>query len=137
LAVALFIIDVYAPTHGVLTFGGIVSFFLGAMMLFNRSDPAFRLSLVYIIPATLITAAFFIFLVGAGLRAQFLPVKVGKETMVGKTVPALARIDSRGGKVFIEGEYWNAVSDVPVEPGGQVEVTGVSGLTLTVKPKTA
>jgi membrane-bound serine protease (ClpP class) len=137
LAVALFIIDVYAPTHGVLTFGGIVSFFLGAMMLFNRSDPAFRLSLVYIIPATLITAAFFVFLVGAGLRAQFLPVRAGKETMVGKTVPALARIDSRGGKVFIEGEYWNAVSDVPVEAGAQVEVTGVNGLTLTVKPKSA
>jgi membrane-bound serine protease (ClpP class) len=137
LAVALFIIDVYAPTHGVLTFGGILSFFLGAMMLFNRSDPAFRLSLAYIIPATLITAAFFVFLVGAGLRAQFLPVKVGKETMLGKIVPALVRIDSTGGKVFIEGEYWNAVSDVPVEPGAQVQVTGVNGLTLTVKPKSA
>ncbi len=137
LAVGLFIIDVYAPTHGVLTFGGIVSFFLGALMLFNRSDPAFRLSLAYIIPATLITAAFFVFIVGAGLRAQFLPVRVGKETMVGKTVPVLARIDSKGGKVFIEGEYWNAVSDVPVEAGGQVEVTGVNGLTLTVKPKSA
>lgn len=135
LAVALFIIDVYAPTHGVLTFGGILSFFLGAMMLFNRSDPAFRLSLTYIIPATAITAAFFIFLVGAGLRAQFLPVKVGKETMLGKTVPAVVRIDSTSGKVFIEGEYWKAVSDVPVEAGGQVEVTAINGLTLTVKPK--
>jgi membrane-bound serine protease (ClpP class) len=135
LAVALFIVDVYAPTHGVLTFGGILSFFLGAMMLFNRNDPAFRLSLAYIIPATAITAAFFIFLVGAGLRAQFLPVRVGKETMVGKTVPALVRIDSTGGKVFIEGEYWKAVSNVPVDAGGQVEVTGVNGLTLTVKPK--
>jgi membrane-bound serine protease (ClpP class) len=135
LAVALFIIDVYAPTHGVLTFGGIVSFFLGALMLFNRADPAFRLSLAYIIPATVITAAFFIFVVAAGLRAQLLPVRVGKETMVGKTVPALVRIDSTGGKVFIEGEYWNTVSDVPIEAGRPVEVTGVNGLTLKVKPK--
>jgi membrane-bound serine protease (ClpP class) len=135
LAVALFIVDVYAPTHGVLTFGGVVSFFLGVLMLFNRGDPAFRLSLAYIIPATVITAAFFIFIVGAGLRAQLLPVRVGKETMVGKTVPAVVRIDSTGGKVFIEGEYWNAVSNVPVQAGGQVEVTAVNGLTLTVKPK--
>jgi membrane-bound serine protease (ClpP class) len=135
LAVALFIIDVYAPTHGVLTFGGVVSFFLGVLMLFNRGDPAFRLSLAYIIPATVITAAFFIFIVGAGLRAQFLPVRVGKETMVGKTAPALVRIDSTGGKVFIEGEYWNAMSGVPVEAGEPVEITGVNGLTLTVKPK--
>ena len=135
LAVVLFIVDVYAPTHGVLTFGGIVSFFLGALMLFNRGDPAFRLSLAYIIPATVITAGFFIFVVGAGLRAQLLPVRVGKETMVGKTVPALVRIDSMDGKVFIEGEYWKAVSDVPVEAGRPVEVIGVTGLTLKVKPK--
>ena len=87
LAVVLFIVDIYAPTHGVLTFGGIVAFFLGALMLFNRADPAFRLSLAYIIPATLVTAAFFIFVVGAGLRAQFLPVRAGRETMLGKTAP--------------------------------------------------
>jgi len=74
-------------------------------------------------------------MVGAGLRAQFLPVRVGTQTMVGKTVPALVRIDSTGGKVFIEGEYWNAVSGVPVEAGEPVEITGVNGLTLTVKSK--
>jgi membrane-bound serine protease (ClpP class) len=134
-AVVLFIVDIYAPTHGVLTFGGIVAFFLGALMLFNRADPAFRLSLVYIIPATLMTAAFFIFVVGAGLRAQFLPVRVGREILLGKTVPALARIDASSGKVFVEGEYWNAVSEVPVEPGHPVEIVGINGLTLKVKPK--
>ena len=135
LAVVLFIVDIYAPTHGVLTFGGIVAFFLGALMLFNRADPAFRLSLVYIIPATLMTAAFFIFVVGAGLRAQFLPVRAGRETMLGKTTPAVARIDAGSGKVFVEGEYWNAVSEVPIEPGHPVEIVGISGLTLKVKPK--
>ena len=134
-AVVLFIVDIYAPTHGVLTFGGIVAFFLGALMLFNRSDPASRLSLVYIIPATLVTAAFFIFVVGAGLRAQFLPVRVGREILVGKTIPALARIDAATGKVFVEGEYWNAVSEVPIEPGHPVEIVAINGLTLKVKPK--
>src|SRR6267142_527050 len=38
LAFLLFVFDVYAPTHGVLTFGGIVSFLLGSLMLFNRGD---------------------------------------------------------------------------------------------------
>jgi membrane-bound serine protease (ClpP class) len=135
LAVVLFIVDIYAPTHGVLTFGGIVAFFLGALMLFNRADPAFRLSLVYIIPAPLLTAAFFIFVVGAGLRAQFLPVRAGRETLLRKSVPALARIDAVSGKVFVEGEYWNAVSETPIEPGHPVEIVAVDGLTLKVKPK--
>jgi membrane-bound serine protease (ClpP class) len=136
LAIGLFITDIYAPTHGVLTVGGIVSFFLGALMLFDRADPAFRLSLSIIISATVVTALFFIAIVGAGLRAQFLPVRAGRETMLGKVTPALARIDASGGKVFIEGEYWNAVSETVVEKGQPVEVIGFDGLTLKVKPNT-
>jgi membrane-bound serine protease (ClpP class) len=135
LAVVLFVIDAFAPTHGVLTFGGIVAFFLGALLLFNGAGPAFRLSLVYVVPATLGTAAFFIFIVGAGLRAQSLPVRAGAETMLGKTAPALAAIDQKTGKIFVEGEYWNAVSDAPIEPGRLVEIVSRSGLTLKVRPK--
>ena len=134
LALALFIIDLFAPTHGVLTFGGIAAFFLGALMLFNGADPAFRLSLGYIVPATLLTAAFFVFVVGAGVRAQFLPVRSGKEAMLGKRTLALQHIDSAGGKVFVEGEYWNALSDVPAEAGQTVEILALRGLTLIVKP---
>jgi membrane-bound serine protease (ClpP class) len=135
LAVVLFIVDIFAPTHGVLTIGGVIAFFLGALMLFDRHDPAFRISLAYIIPATLVTAAFFLFVVGAGVRAQFLPVRAGRETLLGKTIPAVARIDAGAGKVFVEGEYWNAVSEVPIEPGHPVEIVGINGLTLKVKPK--
>ena len=135
LAIALFIVDIYAPTHGVLTTGGVVSFFFGALMLFDRADPAFRLSLSLIIPATVVTALFFIFIVGAGLRAQRLPVRVGKETMLGRVVPALNAIDARSGRVFVEGEYWSAVSDTPVAKGQPVEILSLTGLTLKVKPK--
>lgn len=134
LSIALFIVDVYAPTHGVLTVGGIIAFFLGAIMLFNRS-PAFHLSLAWILPATAITALFFLFVVGAGLRAQMLPVRAGRETMLGKVVPATDRIDTHSGKVFIEGEYWNAVSDTIIEKDQPVEVVEIRGLTLKVKPK--
>jgi membrane-bound serine protease (ClpP class) len=135
LALMLFIFDLYAPTHGVLTVGGIISFLIGSIMLFNRADPLFRLSLSYIIPATLVTAAFFVFVIGKGLRAQLLPVKAGAETMVGKKVTTLTPIDPRGGRIFVEGEYWNAVSDRPVEKGEVVEIAAVQGLTLKVNPK--
>ena len=135
LAIALFIVDVFSPTHGVLTAGGIVAFFLGAMMLFSHIGPGFGLPLSWIIPATLVTAAFFVFVVSKGIRAQFNPVRAGKETMLGQTVSALSRIDSQGGRVFIDGENWNAVSETPVEAGQPVEVTGIEGLTLKVKPK--
>jgi membrane-bound serine protease (ClpP class) len=135
LALMLFVFDVYATTHGVLTVGGIIAFLIGSLMLFNRADPLFRLSLNYIIPATLVTAAFFIFIIGKGLRAQRLPVRAGSETMLGKTVTALTPIDSHGGKIFVEGEYWNALSDRPLEKGEQAEIAAVQGLTVKLKAK--
>lgn len=135
LAIGLFIAEVYATSHGVLTVGGIVSFFLGALMLFDRAEPAYRLSLSIIVPATVVTALFFIFVIGAGLRAQLLPVRVGREAMVGKVVRAFEPIDVTSGRVFIEGEYWNAVSEVPIEKGQPVEIVAIDGLTLKVKPK--
>ena len=135
-AVGLFIIDAFAPTHGILTGGGIVAFLVGSLMLFNRSDPLFRLSLGYIIPGVIVTAAFFVFIVGKGVRAQRLPVKVGKEAMLGRIGNALTPIDSNGGKIFVDGEYWTAFSDTPVEKGKSVQVTGMQGLTLKVKPET-
>lgn len=134
IAIGLFIADIFAPTHGVLTFGGVVAFFLGLIMLFNRAEPGFRLSLAYIIPATLLTAAFFLFIVGAGLRAQRRPIRAGKETMVGKRVEAISRIDSVSGKIFVEGEYWNALSDAVIEAGQQVEIVSVQGLLARVRP---
>jgi membrane-bound serine protease (ClpP class) len=135
LAFVFFVFDVFAPTHGVLTGGGIVAFLIGSLMLFNRDDPLFRLSLAYIIPATIGTALFFAFIVGKGLRAQLLPIKAGKETLLGRTIPAFTAIDSTGGKVFVEGAYWNAVSDTPIERGQPVQVAAVLGLTLRVKPR--
>jgi membrane-bound serine protease (ClpP class) len=135
LAFALFIFDVYTPTHGVLTVGGIAAFLIGSLMLFNRADPLFRLSLGFIIPATLVTAAFFVFVIGKGLRAQLLPVKVGKETLIGRTVTTLTPIDSRNGRIFVEGEYWNAISDAPIEKDEEAEITAVQELTIKLKRK--
>jgi membrane-bound serine protease (ClpP class) len=136
LAVGLFITDIFAPTHGVLTGGGIISFFLGALMLFKEEPAGYTLPMTWVIAATVVTAAFFIFFVSKGIRAQYLPARAGSETMIGKTVAARSRIDAAGGRVFIEGELWNAVSEIPVEAGQNVEVTGLEGLTLKVKPKT-
>ena len=135
-AVALFVIDLFAPTHGILTAGGIISFFLGTFMLFDRSEPFLRLSIAWILPATVVTALFFVFVVGAGIRAQRAPAKTGKDAMIGQPVTVVERIDGAGGRVFLEGEYWSAVSDEPLEPGRAAEVVSLDGLRLRVKSRT-
>ncbi len=135
LALVLFVTDIFTPTSGILTVGGVIAFLLGSLMLFDSAEPYFRLSLGYIIPATVLTVLFFVFVVGKGLRAQRLPVQSGAEMMIGQTTDALGPIDATSGKVFIEGEYWNAVSDSPVSAGQPVEIVRRTGLTLHVKPK--
>jgi membrane-bound serine protease (ClpP class) len=135
LAVALFVIDLFAPTHGVLTGGGLVAFLVGSLMLFDRRDPLFRLSLSYILPSVLVTAGFFLLIVGKGLRAQRLPVQVGRETMLGKAARALTPINSAGGRVFVEGESWTARSSQPINEGDPVQIIGVEGLTVKVISK--
>lgn len=136
LAIGLFVADVFAPTHGVLTTGGIVAFLLGGLMLFDRAEDGLSLSWTILLPSALCTAAFFAFVVGAGLKAQLLPSRSGAQTMIGQRVPALTRIDANGGMVLVEGEYWTATSEAPVEPGDSVEITGRDGLNLYVKPRT-
>jgi membrane-bound serine protease (ClpP class) len=103
---------------------------------FREGSPTefLRLSLAWIIPATAVTALFFVVVVGAGLRAQRLPVQSGVDTMRGKTAQATTGIDAGGGKIFVEGEYWNAVSPVPVAAGATVRIVGINGLTLHVQP---
>lgn len=135
LAVGLFVAEAFTPAFGLLIGGGIISLFFGLLLSFDRADPLFRLSLNFIIPATVVTAAFFIFIVAAGLRAQSLPVKSGREAMTGRVAPALTDITAQSGKIFVESETWNAVSETPIAAGQSVEIVGMDGLTLKVKPK--
>jgi membrane-bound serine protease (ClpP class) len=137
LAVALFVADALAPTHGVLTAGATLCFFLGALMMFDRSDPMMRLSLGMIIPATALTAAFFIFVVGKGLRAQYRPHAVGPELLVGKRAIVLDVLEPCRGRIFVEGEYWDAVSDAAVVLHQPVEIMAPEGMTLRVRPANA
>lgn len=135
LALGLFVADIFAPTHGVLTIGGIIAFLLGGFMLFDQAESGLRLSWAILLPSALATAAFFAFVVGAGLKAQFLPVRAGAQTMLGQTAAALTRVDASGGLILVEGEYWQATSDSPVEAGQPVQITGREGLNLQVKPQ--
>jgi membrane-bound serine protease (ClpP class) len=114
--------------------GGLVAFLVGSLMLFDR-DPAYSLSPALIVPATILTGVFLLLVVGAGLRAQRLPVKSGPETLIGQSTAALTLIDREGGQVFVDGALWKAVSQTPIAEGQRAEIVGRNGLTLNVKPK--
>lgn len=134
LAIILFVMEAFTPTFGLLLGGGAISFFLGALMLFQDLPQDMQLSLAWLIPATLITVLFFAFVVYYGIRAQFLEKRSGVETMIGKSTTALEKIDSERGRVTFSGEIWNARSDKAIKKGGKAEIVAVTGLTLQVRP---
>lgn len=57
----------------------------------------------------------------------------GKTGMFGK-VGEIKQWHETEGQVFVNGELWMAVSDVPLLVGHKIVVQSVEGLTLRVKP---
>ena len=133
LAFILFVVDIKAPTHGALTVGGIVSFILGSLMLFN--SPFYAVSRSLVIGVGLATGLFFAFVVAKAVFIQRRPATTGSEGLVGAL--ATARSDlSPTGTVYLKGEWWEAeADDAPIEAGEQVRVESVDGFRLRVTRK--
>jgi len=130
LAFVLFVVDIKAPTHGALTAGGIVSFILGSLILFN--SPFYVISRNLVIGVGLVTGAFFGFIVAKAVAIQRRPATTGMEGMVDAL--ATARTDlAPTGTVYFKGEWWEAVAeDGPIQAGEQVRVRSVEGFRVRV-----
>ena len=133
LAIVMFVAEIKIVSHGVLTAGGIAAMILGSMMLINTPAPYMRISLTAIIGTAAATAAFFLFVVGAGVRALRSRTTTGMEGLIGEIGVVRTRLAPRG-QVFLRGELWNAEGDGVVETGESVRITGMDGLTLRVVP---
>jgi len=131
LAFVLFVLDIKAPTHGVLTVGGIVTFVLGALILFN--SPYYAVSKSLIFGVALATGAFFAFVMAKALRAQKWYVATGREGLIGQMAEARTDLTPEG-TVFLRGEHWKAVlEEGTAQKGERVQVIDVEGFRLRVK----
>jgi len=131
-AIILFIAEIKVVSHGLLAVGGVISLLLGSLMLIESPAEYMRISLTVIIPAVLVSAAFFIFAVTMAVRARLTKPTTGMEGLVGEIGIASTPIAFEG-KVSIHGEFWNVISDQNIEKGEKVQVIGVNNLKLTVK----
>lgn len=133
LAFALFALEAKVAAHGVLGVGGTVAMVLGAVMLVDSPSTEMRIhwttAIALALPFSLIT----VMLLTLAVRARRNKVETGQEGMIGKIGAAFSPLAPEG-KVFVHGEYWNAISPVPVAAGQRVRVTAIQGLKLTVAP---
>jgi membrane-bound serine protease (ClpP class) len=129
LGVALLIVDLHAPTHGVLTAGGLISLGFGLALLFQNQPGVYRVNEWLVLGVGCAVGAFWVFATGKALAARRLPVETGVQTMVGQMA------EVRGpGLVFVDGALWQArtADDSALVPGERVRVQAVDGLQLTV-----
>ena len=138
-AFVLFVIDVKAPTHGALTAAGLVSFVVGALVLFNSpGTPASdRVSVPLVIGVGLVSAALFTVVISFAIRAHRRPIGVGREALVGRAGEARTDLSPRG-MVQVAGELWSAEladQEGQIPAGSRVVVVAVEGLRLVVKQK--
>jgi membrane-bound serine protease (ClpP class) len=123
LGVILFLLEIKVVSHGMLTIGGIVSLVLGSIILFQDTSigGVVKVSLSVIITVAAASTLFFLFVVGAGLRAQRAKSLTGMEGMIGEIGETL-NILNPAGTIQIHGETWNAES-----------VSGVIGIQQKVR----
>jgi membrane-bound serine protease (ClpP class) len=143
LAVGLLVAELLTQGVGVLGVGGLTAFVLGSLMLYSPFSPASpAMPAVGVSPwligtMTGLLVGFFALVLRALVRAHRGPVATGIEALSGRLGIATSDLVPEG-RVRVATETWRAVADPPgVRAGEEIEVMGVSGITLQVRRRPA
>ncbi|MBM3500044.1 MAG: nodulation protein NfeD [Armatimonadetes bacterium] len=123
--------ELFSPTHGLLTAGGIAAFTVGSLILVD--DPQLHISRPLIAAVAVSLIGFFVFALGAIVKGQRRRVVTGAQGMIGRLAEVRQPLQPEG-TVFVDGALWTAESvETPVDVGEQVEILEVVGLRLRVR----
>mgnify|MGYP001811725954 CR=1 FL=1 len=132
LGIIFMLAEAFVPSFGALGFGGVIAFVFGSIILFDQEGTGYAVSLPLIIGLSFSTAVFFLFVIGAAIKARERPVVSGEEEMLQAIGEVLDDFD-REGRIRIHGEIWRAETGEPLRRGDRVRVIGVDGLVLKVQ----
>ncbi len=131
LAFLLFLLDVKTGAGGLVAIGGVISLFLGGLLLFE--SPYYSVSIGVLIATAIAAGVFFVFAGRMAVAIHKKKATTGLEGLVGAVGEVREDLDPDG-LVAVQGETWRATAeDGPVARGTRVEVTVVDGLRIRVK----
>ena len=99
----------------------------------DAPNPEVRIRLGLAIAVAVSFGIILVFLLRLVIRSQRKPVTTGSEALAGMMGKARTAVDEQGGKVFVNGEWWEAVSTVPIAAGSRVRIIEAKDLVLTVE----
>jgi membrane-bound serine protease (ClpP class) len=135
LGMALLVAELFVPSFGVLGVGGIISFVLGSLFLFDAPAEELAVDRGLIVTAALCVSAFMLLVGTLAVRTWRQRPTTGREGMIGEIGEVRERIAPRG-KVWLHGEYWTAESEEELEVGQKVRVIGINHMVLRVRKAT-
>lgn len=121
-------LDVLVSSHGLLIFGGLLSFAIGSLMLFDRGPSGARVSLELIAGTLLVSGGFFGFLLKKIFEVRKARPVSGAESLVGQTAEV-----RENGQVFLNGALWTAEGADGLAPGTKATVLAVLGTRVKVQ----
>jgi membrane-bound serine protease (ClpP class) len=131
-ALGLFLADLKANTHGILSAGGVVALVLGLAFLIDTGPIGLGVNPVLIAVSGLLTFGFFVFFVQRIWIARHRPVVAGAEALIGAGGEAREEIAPEG-LVYVRGALWRATTmGSPIHRGAPIRVVGRKGLQLQV-----
>jgi len=131
-AFVMFALEAKFATHGVLGVAGIALMTIGGLLLVDGPIPEMRVKLWTALSISVPLGAITVFLMSIALKARRNKVVTGKQGMIGSVGEARTDIDPEG-KVFVQGELWNAHAPSRVQVGEHVVVRKIDGLELEVE----
>ena len=133
LGIALIVGELFMPSFGILGIGGIVSFVLGSILLFDRDSGNIAVSMPLILAVSVLSSGFFLIVIRSLYASRLRPVVTGAEELIGAMGQIAADFSGKG-TIYIHGEQWNVRSDTPMQGGDDARVIGRDGLILQVEP---
>ncbi len=131
--IAFMLGEVFVPSFGALGIGGVIAFVIGSVMLLDTGVPGYGVSIPLIATFALLSAAFFILVLGMAIKARQRPVVSGAEQLVHSVGEAMGDFEKEGW-VRVHGERWEAQTSTPLKRKQKVRIIAMNGLILVVEP---
>jgi membrane-bound serine protease (ClpP class) len=131
LGIGLMVAEALVPSFGILGIGGIISFCIGGLMLFDTEIEAFQVGIPTIAATAIVSAMLIFATISIAMKIRKKKVSMGNEALIGESGIALSDFQ-KDGQVRVGAEIWHATSPDEISEGDEITITAINGLLLTV-----
>jgi membrane-bound serine protease (ClpP class) len=134
LGMAFMIAEAFIPSFGMLGVGGVISFVVGSLFLFDEAKTGYSVSTSVVVSTSVILGAVTLGLSYLALSSRNVKKLGMYNDVLGEEVQvtSLDAKDRKKGQVRVNGELWTVQSKSPLTLDDKVKIVGYKGLTLHV-----